>query len=159
MTVDLEAQAIRLGAQNEPIAFDVNPHRKRSPVIGKTTTFTRALLLSGMTSPLVLDGPMTRAWFLAYVEQVLRPTLRPGDVVTLDNLPARKGLAIRNPSRSPGQRSASCRPTVPTNPIENGLRQAQGAASQGGGPHTRNLWRVIGESLDTITPKECATYF
>lgn len=61
----------------------------------KTTTFTGALRRSGMTAAMVLDGPMTRAWFIAYVEQVLCPTLRPGDVVTPDNLPAHKGPVIR----------------------------------------------------------------
>ena len=49
----------------------------------KTTTFTGALRLSGMTAPMVLDGPMNGAAFLAYVEQVLVPTLRPGDPATL----------------------------------------------------------------------------
>ena len=68
----------------------------------KTTTFTGALRLSGMTAPMVLDGPMTRAWFLAYVEQVLCPTLRPGDVVILDNLPAHKGPAIRDAIEAAG---------------------------------------------------------
>ncbi len=44
----------------------------------KTTTFVGALRRTGMTAPMVLDGPMTGAWFLAYVEQVLIPTLRAG---------------------------------------------------------------------------------
>ena len=62
----------------------------------KTTTFVGALRLTGMTAPMVLDRAMTGAWFLAYVEQVLVPTLRPGDVVILDNLPAHKGKAVRD---------------------------------------------------------------
>ncbi len=49
----------------------------------------------GFTAPMVLDGPMTGPWFLAYTEQILAPTLRPGDVVILDNLPAHKGQKIR----------------------------------------------------------------
>ena len=48
-----------------------------------------------MTAPMVLDGPMNGAWFLGYVEQVLVPTLSPGDVVILDDLPAHKGAAVR----------------------------------------------------------------
>jgi hypothetical protein len=51
-----------------------------------------------MTASMVLDGPMTGEWFLAYVEQVLVPTLRPDDVVILDNLPADKGLAAHHVS-------------------------------------------------------------
>lgn len=48
-----------------------------------------------MTAPMVLDGPMTSEWLLAYTEQVLVPTLRPGDIVILDNLPAHQGVAVR----------------------------------------------------------------
>ena len=61
----------------------------------KTTTFTGALRLSGMTAPLVLDGAMNGIAFRAYVEQVLVPTLTPGDVVVMDNLPAHKAEGIR----------------------------------------------------------------
>ena len=53
----------------------------------KTTTFVGALTTLGMTAPMVLDGPMTGEWFLAYTEQVLVPTLHGGDLVILDNLP------------------------------------------------------------------------
>src|SRR3546814_16923892 len=58
--------------------------RCRSPIPHghwKTTTFTGALRLTGMTAPMVLDGPMTGEWFAAYAAQVLAPTLRPGDIV------------------------------------------------------------------------------
>ena len=61
----------------------------------KVTTFVAGLRLSGLGAPMVLDGPMTRDWFLAYVAQVLAPTLTPGDIVILDNLPAHKGSAIQ----------------------------------------------------------------
>jgi transposase len=70
----------------------------------KTTTLTGALRLTGMTAPMVLDGPMTGEWFLAYVEQILVPTLRPGDVVILDNLPAHKGIAARLAIEATGAR-------------------------------------------------------
>ena len=61
----------------------------------KTTTFVGGLRLSGMDAPMVLDGPMTGAWFRAYVEPVLVPTLGPGVVVILDNLPSHEGPAVR----------------------------------------------------------------
>jgi hypothetical protein len=61
----------------------------------KTTTFIGALRLSGMTAPMVLDGAMNGAAFLAYVEQVLVPTLAPGGDVVMDNLPAHKPAAVR----------------------------------------------------------------
>ena len=53
----------------------------------KTTTFVGGLRASGMTAPLVLDGPMNAETFLAYVEQILVPTLKHGDIVIMDNLP------------------------------------------------------------------------
>jgi transposase len=48
-----------------------------------------------MTAPMILDGPMNGAAFLAYVEQVLVPTLRTGDIVVMDNLPAHKPASVR----------------------------------------------------------------
>ena len=60
----------------------------------KTTTFTGALRLGGMTAPMVLDGPMNGPAFQAYVAQVLVPTLSPGDIVLMDNLPAHKSAII-----------------------------------------------------------------
>src|SRR5260370_26798266 len=72
--------------------------RCRAPVPhghGKTTTFTGALRLGGITAPMVLDGPMNGNAFLAYVNQVLVPTLSPGDVVIMDNLPAHKRSGVR----------------------------------------------------------------
>ena len=61
----------------------------------KTTTFVAALRRAGLDAPMVLDGPMTGPAFLAYVEQVLIPTLRPDEIVVRDNLPAHKIAAVR----------------------------------------------------------------
>ena len=61
----------------------------------KTTTFVAALRRAGLDAPMVLDGPMTGPAFLAYVEQVLIPTLRPDEIVVMDNLPAHKIAAVR----------------------------------------------------------------
>jgi hypothetical protein len=72
--------------------------RCRSPIPHghwKTTTFTGALRMTGLTAPMVLDGPMTGERFATYAQQVLGPTLRPGDIVILDNLPAHKVAAAR----------------------------------------------------------------
>jgi len=56
----------------------------------KTTTFVAGLRLSGMVAPFVLDGPINRNAFEAYVEKVLLPELRPGDMVIIDNLSSHK---------------------------------------------------------------------
>lgn len=68
----------------------------------KTTTFTGALRLSGMTAPMVLDGPMNGLAFRAYVEQVLVPTLSPSDIVVMDNLPAHKAEGVRSAIEAAG---------------------------------------------------------
>ena len=69
----------------------------------KTTTFVVGLRLTGLGAPMVLDGSMTGAWFSAYVEQVLAPTLAPGAVVILDNLPSHKGPAVRHAVEAAGE--------------------------------------------------------
>jgi transposase len=126
----------------------------------KITTFTGALRLSGMTAPMVLDGPMTRAWFLAYVEQVLCPTLRPGDVVILDNLPAHKGPAIRNAIEATGATLRFLPPYSPDfNPIENAFAKLKALLRKAAARTLDALWDAIGQSLHAFTPAECANYF
>ena len=70
----------------------------------KTVTFVGGLTAAGMTAPLAFDGPMTGAVFVAYVEQILAPTLRPGMVVVLDNLPAHKVAGVREAIAAAGCR-------------------------------------------------------
>lgn len=85
----------------------------------KTTTFTAALHLSGLTAPMVLDGPMTGPAFVAYVEQALGPALAPGDVVILDNLPAHKVAGVRAAIEAAGAEVRYLPPYSPEfNPIE-----------------------------------------
>ena len=100
----------------------VRGERCRSPIPHghwKTTTFVGALRRSGMTAPMVLDGAMHGAAFLAYVEQMLVPTLKPGDVVIMDNLPAHKLVAIRQAIENAGATLRFLPPYSPDfNPIE-----------------------------------------
>ena len=85
-----------------------------------TTTFTAALRRTALTAPMTLDGPMNAAAFRAYVEQMLAPTLRPGDIVVMDNLPAHKGAAIRIVIEACGASLLLLPPYSPDfNPIEN----------------------------------------
>src|SRR5438309_11756544 len=86
----------------------------------KTTTFVAGLRRHGLTAPMVLDGPMTGEAFLAYVEQVLIPTLEPDDIVVMDNLPAHKTAAVRAASAPPrpalGPRPVARSPARPPPP-------------------------------------------
>jgi transposase len=75
----------------------------------KTTTFTGALRLTGMTAPFVYDGAMNGNVFLAYIEQVLVPTLSAGDIVVMDNLPAHKIAGVRDAIEKAGATLLSCR--------------------------------------------------
>ena len=126
----------------------------------KTTTFVGALRLTGMTAPMVLDGPMTAEWFLAYTEQVLVPTLHPGDVVILDNLPAHKGTAVREAVEAAGATLLLLPPYSPDfNPIENAFAKLKTLLRKAAARTVDHLWRVIGDCLDAFTPAECANYF
>ena len=126
----------------------------------KTTTFVGGLRLNGMTAPMVLDGPMTADWFLAYVQQILAPSLRPGDVVILDNLPAHKGAAAREAIEAAGARLRFLPPYSPDfNPIEMAFSKLKALLRKAAARSVEQLWRAIGSAIDTFTPTECANYF
>jgi transposase len=137
--------------------------RCRSPVPHghwKTTTFTGALRLSGMTAPMVLDGPMTGEWFVAYVEHVLVPTLRPGDVVILDNLPAHKSVAAREAIEATSAKMLFLPPYSPDfNPIENAFAKLKAILRKAAARTIPDLWDAIRDALPCFTPAECANYF
>jgi transposase len=126
----------------------------------KTTTFIGGLRLSGMTAPMVLDGPMTGAWFLAYVEQILVPTLRPGDVVILDNLAAHKNAAARRAIEAVGARLLFLPPYSPDlNPIENAFSKLKALLRKAAARTVEQLWKAIAQAIDAFTPAECTNYF
>lgn len=131
------------------------PHRH-----WKTTTFTGALRLTGMTAPMVLDGTMNGDAFLAYVEQVLVPTLSPGDVVIMDILPAYKAVGIRGAIEAAGARLQYLPPYSPDfNPIENAFSKLKTPLRAKAERTIHALWDAVGETLDLFTPTECANYF
>lgn len=126
----------------------------------KTTTFVGALRLSGMTAPMVLDGPMNGAWFLAYVQQVLAPTLKPGDVVIMDNLAAHKSTPVRDAIEAVGARLLFLPPYSPDlNPIENAFAKLKAMLRKAAARSIEQLWNAIARIIQTYSPKECANYF
>jgi transposase len=126
----------------------------------KTTTFVGALRLTGMTAPMVLDRAMTGAWFLAYVEQVLAPTLTPGDIVIMDNLPAHKSAAVRRAIEATGAELRLLPPYSPDfNPIENAFAKLKALLRKAAARTVEALENAIAEAIDTYTPTECANYF
>jgi transposase len=126
----------------------------------KTTTFVAGLRLTGMMAPMVLDGPMNRPAFLAYVSQVLVPELKRGDVVILDNLPAHKGSKVREAIEAAGASLLYLPPYSPDfNPIENAFAKLKALLRKVAERTIEGLWRVIGRLIETFIPKECANYF
>ena len=126
----------------------------------KTTTFTGALRLSGLTAPMVLDGPMNREAFLTYIEQVLAPTLRPGDLVVMDNLPAHRCAGVRTAVEATGARLRYLPPYSPDfNPIENAFAKLKALLRKVAARTIDELWDAIAELLPNFTPQECANYF
>jgi transposase len=126
----------------------------------KTTTFTGALRLTGMTAPMVLDGPMNGPAFLAYVQQVLVPRLRPGDIVVMDNLPAHKPRAVREAIEREGASLRYLPPYSPDfNPIENAFAKLKALLRKAAARTIDDLCNAIRDALPAFSPDECANYF
>lgn len=126
----------------------------------KTTTFTAGLRCDGITAPWVLDGAMNRDAFLVYLDKVLGPTLKPGDIVVMDNLPAHKGEAVRARIEATGAKLMLLPPYSPDlNPIELAFAKLKALLRKAAERTMGALWDRIGQVLDAFTPQECANYF
>jgi len=126
----------------------------------KTTTFVAGLRSTALTAPCVIDGPMNGNAFLAYVEQVLVPTLKPGDVVVLDNLSAHKVPGIREAIEAAGAKLLYLPPYSPDfNPIEQLFAKLKALLRKAAERSMEDLWNRIACLLDAFQPDECANYF
>jgi transposase len=126
----------------------------------KTTTLVAALRFDGLTAPMVLDGAMTGAAFLAYVRQLLAPTLRKGDIVVMDNLPAHKITGVRQEIEAAGAKLLYLPPYSPEfNPIEQAFAKLKALLRKAAARTIDALWAAIAAALDAFTTQECANYF
>ena len=126
----------------------------------QTTTFVGALRATGMTAPMVLDGAMDGAAFEAYVKEVLASTLRPGDIVVMDNLPAHKRAQIRIAIEAAGAQLMYLPPYSPDlNPIEMAFAKLKAALRKAAARSLEALWQAIAQALTTFTPQECSNFF
>jgi transposase len=126
----------------------------------KTMTFIAGLRLSGLTAPWVLDGPMDGDAFRVYVRDVLAPTLRRGDVVVLDNLPAHKVSGIREAVAARRAQLFYLPPCSPDlNPIEMAFAKLKALLRQNPARTVEGLVERIGTLLDRFQPSECANLF
>jgi transposase len=126
----------------------------------KTLTYVAALRSDGLTASFVLDGAMNGAYFLAYVEQVLVPTLRKGDIVFADNLPAHKVSGVREAIEAAGATLRLLPAYSPDlNPIEQVFSKLKAALRKGAARTVTRLLKLIGRLAKTLSPQECANYF
>jgi transposase len=126
----------------------------------KTTTFVAGLRLDGIAAPMVLDGPINRNAFQAYVDQVLVPELRPGDIAIMDNLGSHKGPEVRLAIEAAGASLLYLPPYSPDfNPIENAFAKLKALLRKAAERSIGALWSRIGIILDAFSPAECANYF
>ncbi len=126
----------------------------------KTTTFVAALRADGLTAPVVIDGAMTGDLFVAYVRQQLAPTLRPGDVVILDNLACHKRAEVRVAIEAAGASLRYLPPYSPDlNPIELAFAKLKRLLRTAGERTVDGLWNFLGRAVDAFGPAECRNYF
>ena len=125
----------------------------------RTLTFLGALRHDRIDAPCVIDGPINGESFLAYVEQVLVPTLNPGDIVIIDNLGSHKGKAVRRAIQAAGAKLFFLPPYSPDlNPIEQAFAKLKTLLRKAAERSVEATWRKIGALLNHFTPAECANY-
>lgn len=126
----------------------------------KTITLVIALRLCGFTAPMVLDGPMNGPAFLAYVEQVLVPTLKRGMVVVMDNLAAHKLKAVRVAIEETGAKLLLLPPYSPDfNPIENAFAKLKAILRKTAARTVPSLQNAIHNALPQFAARQCANFF
>src|SRR5205807_828240 len=131
------------------------PHRH-----WKTTTFVAALRHDRIEAPWLLEGPIDGDSFRLYVEKVLLPTLRPGDIVIMDNLGSHKGKAVRQLIRSAGAKLFFLPKYSPDlNPIEQFFAKLKHFLRKAAARTVEAVCVAIGEILQAFTPEECVNYF
>jgi transposase len=127
---------------------------------GQLTTLVAGLRTSGITAPCVFDGAINGARFRAYVEQMLAPTLRPDDIVLLDNLSSHKIAGIQEAITAQGAQFVFLPPYSPDlNPIEQAFAKFKAALRQAAERTREALWQTIGRTLDRYPPQQCRNFF
>ncbi len=125
----------------------------------KTTTFVAALREDGITAPCVFDGPINGKRFLAWVRQALAPTLRPGDIVIMDNLSSHKVAGVQEAIEAAGASVRYLPPYSPDfNPIEQVFAKLKEILRKIAARTVDTLHEAIARALDQFLPQECRNY-
>ena len=123
----------------------------------RTLTFLAALRIDRIDAPCIFDGPINGERFRAYVEQFLVPTLRPGDIVILDNLGSHKSKAVRQAIRAVGAHRLFLPPYSPDlNPIEQVFAKLKHWLRMAKARSIPEVHAAVAGILDRYTPDECA---
>ncbi len=126
----------------------------------QTSTFIAALRVEGLTAPGVFDGAIDGPSFLAYIEQILVPTLCPGDVVIADNLSTHKVAGVRRAIERAGATLWYLPPYSPDlNPIELCFAKLKAILRAARCRTIETLWPLLGACLPRFSPDECRNYF
>jgi putative transposase len=126
----------------------------------KTMTFLAALRSDRIDAPCVFDGPINGERFRLYVETMLVPTLRAGDIVIMDNLGSHRGKAVRQAIRSVGARLLFLPKYSPDlNPIEQLFAKLKHWLRKAAARNLDGVCSAIGDILGRVTPQECTNYF
>jgi transposase len=131
------------------------------PLAGwEAVTFVGALTAGGLVAPWALEGAMNGEWFLAYVEQVLVPALRPGMVVVMDNLPCHKVRGVEEAIRAAGCRLEYLPPYSPDlNPIENAFSKLKRGLRDWAARTVGGVYQALRRIITRFRPAECLSYF
>ena len=125
----------------------------------KTMTFLAALRHDRIDAPWFIEGPIDGESFRTYVAEVLLPTLRPGDIVILDNLGSHRSKAVRQLIRSVGAKLFFLPKYSPDlNPIEQVFAKLKHMVRKTAARTVDTVCVAIGEALQAFTPEECANY-
>ena len=125
----------------------------------KTMTFVASLRHDRIEAPWLIDGPINGEGFRTYVEKALAPTLKPGDLVIMDNLGSHKGKAARAIVRAKGAHLIFLPPYSPDlNPIEQVFAKLKSQLRKADVRSIEAVWRRIGDLLDIFSASECANY-
>ncbi len=126
----------------------------------KTTTLSAALGLDGLRAPMVLDAPMTGAAVLAYVEQIVVPELRAGDVLVMDNVSSHRVKGVAEVIEAVGGKCLFLPLYSPDfNPIEQVFAKLKALLPQVAARTVEELWQAVADVLDAFRSEECANYF
>lgn len=125
-----------------------------------TTTLIGALGFEGVRCSMLVDGPVNGDIFQAFVDQVLCPQLRPGDVVVMDNLSSHKGIGVRKSIEKTGAKLVYLPPYSPDySPIEPAFSKIKQLLRGLGARTKETLWNSMQTILDTVTPNDAANFF